>query len=381
MVNFNILLYVAFCNNCQWARGWFLVKISNLIRLGSRGLSVVDIQRRLRKLNYVIDDNEFDFGKSTETAIKRFQQNRGLLVDGIVGPETWQDLNEASYSVGNRILSLKKPYLRGDDIKKIQLWLRILGFNPGPIDGIFGLLTDSAVKDFQLNSGIDNDGIIGEDTITAFLNVRKIFEENETIELPHYEMPSYSSLSSLEGQKILIDFGHGGSDKGAIGPSGLEESIVCEDIGTRVGNLFKILGTEISYTRECAQLKSMPERVKLINNSNAAFVLSIHLNHSNEQKAEGSSCYYFSSGKISSTEGKKIANLLQKEQVESLNTKDCRIHGKKFNILRMTKIPAVITEPAFITNAKEEKLLRNEDYRQKIATAIFDGLQHYLRER
>jgi N-acetylmuramoyl-L-alanine amidase len=381
VVNFNLPLSVAItCEGRLLVVIFRQMKKLKFLRNGSIGKAVADIQRRLKKLGYAITDNGGVFNSSTEIAVKQFQQDRGLLVDGIVGNETWQDLVEAGYILGDRPIYLKNPYLAGDDIKTVQLWLRTVGFNPGPIDGIYGQLTEAAVKEFQTNVGVRSDGIISTDTIEAFLNLRATLEKNASVEFPEHEIDPQSSLAALEKQEILIDFGHGGNDKGAIGQTGLSEMEICEDIGLRVGNLFKILGSKVTYTREMGQGRTTARRIEFINNSNAPLVISIHLNHSTNAKAEGSSCYYFAKGNIYSIEGKKIANCLQKEQVSALGMKDCRVHGKNFNILRLTKIPAVIVEPVFITNPKEEGLLKKQEFRQKIATAIFDGLKRYFKK-
>lgn len=356
------------------------MKKIRLLKAGSTGPAVADIQRKLQNLNYSIADKEGDFNIDTEQAVKQFQQDRGLLVDGIVGKETWQDLVEASYVLGRRTIYLKSPCLQGDDVKTVQLWLRTLGFNPGSIDGVYGKQTEASSKEFQENVGLNTDGIISTDTIEAFTNLRTVLQKFADVEFPEHEIDPHSSLAAIEKIKILLDFGHGGNDRGAIGPTGLEEADVCEDIGLRVGNLFKILGTEVIYTRKPRQGKTTARRIDLINRSKAPVVISIHMNHSPNSKAEGSSCYYFSSGNVSSAKGQKLANYLHHEQISALKLKDCRIHGKNFNILRLTKIPAVIVEPAFITNPNEENLLKTPKFRQKIATAIFDSLKGYFKE-
>lgn len=356
------------------------MKKIKLLKVGSTGPAITDIQRKLKKLSYILSDKEGFFGPNTERAVKQFQQDRGLLVDGIIGEETWEDLVEASYTFGSRTIYLKNPSLRGDDIKTVQLWLRTVGFNPGPIDGVYGKQTESSLKHFQENVGLRSDGIISTDTIEAFLNLKTVLKKFADVEFPEHETDPHSSLAAIEKKKILLDFGHGGNDKGATGPSGLEEAEVCEDIGLRVGNLFKILGTEVIYTRRPGLGRSTARRIDFINRSNAPLVVSIHMNHSPNSKAEGSSCYYFSAGNISSAKGQKLANYLHHEQTSALKLKDCRVHGKNFNILRLTKIPAVIIEPAFITNPDEEALLKTPSFRQKIATAIFDGLKKYFKE-
>ena len=356
------------------------MKNRKLFKINSNGKDVADIQRKLIKLNFPITDSLGHFGENTEIFVKQFQQSRGLLVDGIVGDETWQNLVEASYVLGRRTLYIKQPYLRGDDVKIVQLWLRTLGFNPGPIDSTYGPLSEKAVKAFQLNYGLPVDGILSTDTIEAFTNLKTVLEKNASIEFPQRETRPDSSLAAIEDQRLIIDFGHGGDDPGEVGPTGLKESEVCEDIGMRVGNLFKMLGTNIKYTRRMNQSRSMESRVDFINNMKADLVISIHMNHAQNSSAEGSSTYYFALGDVISKEGKKIAGCVQEENVNTLDTKDCRVHGKNFNLLRLTKIPAVIIEPVFITNTHEEVLLKDEDFRQKIASSVFDGLQKFFRE-
>ncbi len=356
------------------------MKKTRLLKKDMSGKDVADVQRRLIKLNFPIADPLGQFGESTEIFVKQFQQSRGLLVDGLAGEETWQDLVEASYVLGRRTIYITQPYLRGDDIKAIQLWLRTLGFNPGPIDGIYGPLAEKAIKNFQLNSGLPVDGIISTDTVEAFLNLNTVLAKNAATEFPQDKTRKDSSLAAIEDHKIIIDFGHGGKDSGIIGPTGLRESEVCEDIGMRVGNLFKMLGANVKYTRKPKQSCAMEKRVDFINNRQADLVISVHANNATNLAAEGSSTYYFASGDVVSIEGKKIAGFLQEEQINTLGTKDCRVHGKNFNILRLTKIPAVIIEPVFISNPSEESKLKAEDFRQNIASAVFDGLQKYFKE-
>src|SRR5438105_10774684 len=119
---------------------------------GDRGDAVLDVQARLGFLGYRIDAHEHgEFGASTERAVREFQQRRQLLVDGEVGDHTWQELVEASYSLGDRILYLRYPYYRGDDVRELQAALNMLGFDAGREDGIFGARTDRGVRDCQRN--------------------------------------------------------------------------------------------------------------------------------------------------------------------------------------------------------------------------------------
>lgn len=81
--------------------------------------------------------------------------------------DTWRAIVEASWKLGDRLLVLAAPNLRGDDVGELQTLLARIGFDPGRVDGIFGPSTAHAVADFQHNSGLSVDGVGGPDTIRA----------------------------------------------------------------------------------------------------------------------------------------------------------------------------------------------------------------------
>ncbi len=101
----------------------------------------------------------------TATAVKAFQVQRSIDIDGICGPVTWSLLIEAGQRLGDRLLYLRTPHLRGDDAAEVQRMLSTLGFTVGRIDGIWGLLTSAALADFQLNMGLGGDGVCGGQTL------------------------------------------------------------------------------------------------------------------------------------------------------------------------------------------------------------------------
>jgi len=132
---------------------------------GDRGKEVVDIQTRLRALGYFLGREGADghFGANTERAIREFQQKRLLLMDGVVGENTWTELVEAGYAEGERLLYLRVPFMRGDDVLQLQRRLNELGFDSGPEDGIFGPVTENALTEFQRNVGA---AASGNDTVS-----------------------------------------------------------------------------------------------------------------------------------------------------------------------------------------------------------------------
>jgi N-acetylmuramoyl-L-alanine amidase len=107
------------------------------------------------------------FCESTEAALSSFQQARGLRLSGNCDEETWRAIVEASWRLGDRLLMLVAPNLRGDDVAELQSLLARIGFDSGRVDGIFGPATKRALEDFQQNCGLYVDGVSGPDTVKA----------------------------------------------------------------------------------------------------------------------------------------------------------------------------------------------------------------------
>jgi N-acetylmuramoyl-L-alanine amidase len=138
-----------------------------LLRTGAHGAEVRDLQRRLTGAGYPAGASGA-YDDETELAVRSFQRDRGLHEDGICGPQTWDALVEAGYQLGDRLLYHRRPMLRGDDVAELQRRLCALGFDTGRADGIFGPDTEQAVRDFQRNAALTNDGVCGRDTLAAF---------------------------------------------------------------------------------------------------------------------------------------------------------------------------------------------------------------------
>lgn len=107
------------------------------------------------------------FCDATEEAVRAFQSGRGLRCDGRCDEQTWLALVEASWKLGDRLLFLSSPNLRGDDVAELQSRLGRLGFDCGRVDGILGPRTARALQDFQSNCGKSADGVCGPDTVRA----------------------------------------------------------------------------------------------------------------------------------------------------------------------------------------------------------------------
>lgn len=138
-----------------------------LYRVGDQGPAVRDIQDRLAALGFESgEDRRSMFGEGTTAAVAAFQKAKGLDVDGIVGPNTWRSLYEAGYRLGDRLLFLRRPMIRGEDVAELQSRLNSLGFDSGKVDGIYGPDTETAVIDFQSNRHLAEDGKVGPEVVT-----------------------------------------------------------------------------------------------------------------------------------------------------------------------------------------------------------------------
>lgn len=105
------------------------------------------------------------FSEATQATVEAFQRSRGLAITGVVDDITWARLLEAGWNLGDRLLFLVKPYLRGDDVAELQVRLSQLGFDPGRVDGVFGPLLDRALSEFQRNCGLETNGTLTQRTL------------------------------------------------------------------------------------------------------------------------------------------------------------------------------------------------------------------------
>lgn len=129
------------------------------LSLGSTGADVQRLQRLLvmiKLLDYTGIDGTF--GAQSDSGVKSFQQGNGLVVDGVVGPLTWQalpaDPDTPQLSNG----------ATGSEVSALQQALATAGLNPGPIDGQFGPKTETAVRAYQTQRGVTVDGVVGDET-------------------------------------------------------------------------------------------------------------------------------------------------------------------------------------------------------------------------
>ncbi|NES64082.1 MAG: peptidoglycan-binding protein [Okeania sp. SIO2D1] len=131
-----------------------------VLRNGSNGYNVTLIQSLLNDAGYGSLVADGIFGVRTESAVKQFQKDRNLTVDGVVGSQTWKALLPPTIARGSR----------GNDVERLQMTLNEMGYSL-VVDGIFGSNTEAAVKEFQKNSRLEVDGIVGPLTWYVLMSI------------------------------------------------------------------------------------------------------------------------------------------------------------------------------------------------------------------
>lgn len=130
-----------------------------LLKKGASGEVVKQLQTALKGHGYDPGPIDGQFGTKTENAVKKFQGDNELTVDGIVGPITWLNIDEIDTS---------NPTIRkgstGNPVRRAQKRLSLGGYDTGGVDGIFGAATEATVKRFQGDRSLVKDGIVGPKT-------------------------------------------------------------------------------------------------------------------------------------------------------------------------------------------------------------------------
>ena len=174
---------------------------------------------------------------------------------------------------------------------------------------------------------------------------------------------------------ICIDPGHGGRDPGATGPTGLTEKEVNLDIALRLRNKLQNAGYKVIMTRDNDSYVSLEERVRIANTKGANLFISIHNNAWFFPTANGTETYYCL---YSPSMSKDFASLIHNETLNQINTRNRGVKTANFYVLKNTSMISALIEGAFISNTDEEGKLRDAQFRDKIATGIYNGITKFL---
>lgn len=339
-----------------------------IYRLGDEGPEIKDIQRRLSELGAVHDDVETNgsFGASTDLAVRAFQEQRNLRVDGAVGPDTWGQLVEAGYRLGDRTLYLHSPNFRGDDVRALQRKLNVLGFDAGRQDGLFGPNTDRALREFQRNVGDDPDGIAGPHVIATLERMRPQ-ETAPSRALIREEEELRQIRASIEGTVVAIDPGEAGED----GP-------ITFAMASSLHDELLALGAKPALICRSDEDPTPSERARTANELEASVCVSLRLG-AGLPEAAGPTCSYFGSASTHSPGGMLLAQLILEELEREFGRRG-RLHRLTGALLRETRMPSVQIEPVFQTNRQEAAALTDPRFSERVGRSVARGVRRFYRD-
>jgi N-acetylmuramoyl-L-alanine amidase len=358
--------------------------MEHIWRLGDRGPAVAEIRATLARLGLLDSQASADplFDQSVDRAVRAFQQGRGLTVDGVVDAATYRALDEARWRLGDRTLQLQpRTLMRGDDVAALQSRLITMGFHIGRLDGIFGVRTEAGLKEFQQSVGLPTDGVCGPETYVALTRLTKTITGGAATALREREAIS-SHGSSLAGRTVVIDPGHGGSDRGCV-RNGLDESEVVFDLARRIEGRLAALGVAVFLTRGFDLSPDEIDRAEFANQSGADLFVSLHVDEHSSEEAHGLATYFYGHDAhgFDSPVGERFATLIQREICARTDLADCRSHAKTWELLRRTRMPAVRIDVGYLSHEGDSNRLAQSPFRDTLAEAIVVAIQRlYLPE-
>lgn len=298
--------------------------------------------------------------------IRSFQQERGLHVTGDLNDATQRALEEARWKLGDRSLYLQsESMMRGDDVAALQSRLTEMGFHCGRVDGLFGHMTEAAVKEFQKSVGTKVDGKCGPATIIALLRLTKIVSGGAPGALR--ESAAQKNRGPALANKVIV-----------LDPASEEyEREIVYDIAQRIEGRLLALGASVFLTRGTNNNPSEAERITFTNQSNADLLISLHIDSHKNSAARGVATFFYGSDQhgVHSIVGERFASLVQREICARTDFLNCRTHAKTWDSLRLTKAPAVRVDLGYATNESDTGRLSRPDFRDTLAESFIIAIQ------
>jgi N-acetylmuramoyl-L-alanine amidase len=319
------------------------------------------------------------FDDACDFAVRQFQQQRGLTVDGIVGPQTYRVLEEARWRLGDRVLlyTVSHP-LVGDDIAQLQRRLLDMGFDCGRVDGIFGANTLRALREFQRNVGLNPDGTCGPATFAALDRLTRTVTGGQPFALRESELIRRAG-PALAGKVLVIDPGLGSAQAWIVrlGHAELAAAEVVYDVARRIEGRLTALGVTAYLSRGPETDLDETARAEFANATAADLLISLHVDEHPNPVAQGVATFYYGNDRLGaySAAGEKFAGLVQREIVARTGLVNCQTHGKTWDILRRTRMPAVRVDIGYITNADDAARLGSPEFRDRLAEAVVVAVQ------
>ena len=322
------------------------------------------------------------YDEDVARAVRAFQQRRGLIADGVVGPQTYIALDGSRWKLGDRLLSHAPGHLlQGDDVAELQERLLSLGFTPDRVDGVFGANTERAIRGFQRGVGLEVDGSLGPETLRAFADLARAVSGGSPHTLHERELVRRSG-HSLAGRVVVLDPGHGGDDTGTVA-HGLTEAEIMLDLARRIEGRLGAIGVTVLFTRSATSGPDELARAMMANRSGADVVLSLHCDSAHQPRAKGVATFFYGQERFGawSAVGEHLADLIQREIVARTGLADCRSHARAWVLLQRTQMPTVRIEAGYLSHPEDAARLADPAFRDTLAEAVVIALQRmYLGE-
>ena len=213
----------------------------------------------------------------------------------------------------------------------------------------------------------------------------KVTTKSDKIELPLAikAKSKFRTGGGIKDKIITLDPGHGGSDPGAIGASGLKEKQITLEISMRVKELLEKEGAKVFMTRttdkdvyapNASDRAELQARVNVAEKHNSDLFLSLHINSSVNKSVGGFSSYYYPK----TDNDLKIAKAIQDKFAKNFGVDNLGVRQANFYVVKRCSMPATLLEMCFISNPKEEKLMKSKWFQKKTARLIVEGVKNYF---
>lgn len=219
--------------------------------------------------------------------------------------------------------------------------------------------------------------------LVVTIGISQIFMEPKTVE---------TVALPVSNKVIVIDAGHGVPDGGAVSNDGISEAEINLKIALKLQNLLEQSGATVILTRsdengiydidkttlKQKKVSDIKNRVKIGNSSSADIFVSIHLNKIPQEQYSGWQTFF----KKDNEQGEKLATAIQNNLTEAIQKDNNRVPMKIDNvyIVKNVEIPLTIVECGFLSNAEEEEKLQKDEYQNKLAWGIYNGINDYFYE-
>lgn len=329
------------------------------------------------------------FDDHVDAAVRTFQQERGLIVDGLVGPETDRCLNEAQYALGDRPLYVDDHCpVRGDDVTSLQDNLSRLGFYYGHLNGEFRRSTHHAVAELQQSLGLPATGVVDRETIAGLARINKNITSAKAFSLRDYHRLERAT-SALRGRSVvLIPSGSARQQPPVAAPAdfvGTAEEITL-DVAVRASELLLEIGALPTVVHQEPGLRDRRDRpVRTVSTSREAtqgrpesVVISLHCDWNSSPAASGMAAYYWGEQDGSETYspiGERASVLVLKEMVARTGGLDLGGHARQWDLLRSHDAPTVWLDLGYLSSATDRTALADAEHRNHLSEAVVFGLQ------